>query len=92
MGTLVTVPLPFLSEPCRTMLALVVLTGVRIGELPALRWRVVDFEAGTLPSRPHSISTRTWWTVSTGRRFAPWIACCSQVFPSSMKVEIVGRL
>lgn len=37
-----------LSEPYRTMLVLIVLTGLRIGELLALRWRVVDLKAGTL--------------------------------------------
>jgi integrase len=37
-----------LEEPYRTMVALSALTGVRIGELLALRWRAVDLRAGTL--------------------------------------------
>ena len=37
-----------LPEPYKTMLVLIVLTGLRIGELLALRWRVVDLKAGTL--------------------------------------------
>lgn len=37
-----------LEEPYRTMVALSSLTGVRIGELLALRWQVVDFQARTL--------------------------------------------
>ena len=37
-----------LGEPYKTMLVVIVLTGLRIGELLALRWRVVDLEARTL--------------------------------------------
>jgi integrase len=37
-----------LEEPYKTMVALCSLTGVRIGELLALRWQVVDFQARTL--------------------------------------------
>jgi len=37
-----------LNEPYRTMVTIAVLTGLRIGELLALRWRVIDFEKGTL--------------------------------------------
>ena len=32
-----------LSEPCRTLVVIAVLTGLRIGELLALRWKHVDF-------------------------------------------------
>ena len=37
-----------LGEPYRTMVSLIAATGLRIGELLALRWRALDFEAGTL--------------------------------------------
>jgi len=40
-----------LREPYRTMLALVGATGLRIGELLALRWRALDLEHGTLAVR-----------------------------------------
>lgn len=36
------------EEPYRTMLTLTLLTGMRIGELLALRWRVIDLNAGTI--------------------------------------------
>ncbi len=40
--------LPELSEPCRTVVALAVLTGLRIGEILALRWKRVDMLRGTI--------------------------------------------
>jgi integrase len=40
--------LSHLDEPYQTMVVLVILTGLRIGELLALRWRVVDLKAETL--------------------------------------------
>lgn len=40
--------LPELSEPCRTVVAVAVLTGLRIGEILALRWRRVDMLRGTI--------------------------------------------
>lgn len=33
-----------LSEPCRTLVVIIVLTGLRIGELLALRWKHIDLE------------------------------------------------
>ncbi|HEX6465614.1 MAG TPA: tyrosine-type recombinase/integrase [Vicinamibacterales bacterium] len=38
-------------EPYRTMIELIAATGLRIGELLALRWRSVDLEIGTLTVR-----------------------------------------
>jgi integrase len=40
--------LPALSEPCRTVVTLAVLTGLRIGEILALRWKRVDMLRGTI--------------------------------------------
>jgi integrase len=37
-----------LEEPARTMVSVGVLTGLRIGEILALRWRDVDFRSGEL--------------------------------------------
>ncbi len=37
-----------LSEPSRSIALLLVLTGLRVGELLALRWKAVDLTAGTL--------------------------------------------
>jgi len=36
-------PLNSLPEPCRTLVVITVLTGLRIGELLALRWKHLDF-------------------------------------------------
>jgi len=40
-----------LNEPHRTMVSLIAATGLRIGELLALRWRSLDLEIGTLSVR-----------------------------------------
>jgi integrase len=40
-----------LGEPHRTMVSLIAMTGLRIGELLAVRWSAVDVEAGTLAVR-----------------------------------------
>ena len=40
--------LPALSEPCRTIVLAAVLTGMRIGEILALRWKRLDFVRGTI--------------------------------------------
>lgn len=37
-----------LREPYRTMVILVACTGLRVGELLALRWKVVDLTVGTI--------------------------------------------
>ena len=40
-----------LDEPARTMVSLIAATGLRIGELLALRWRTLDLQIGTLAVR-----------------------------------------
>lgn len=37
-----------LSEPVRTMVSVGILTGLRVGEILALRWRDLDFASGVL--------------------------------------------
>src|SRR5262249_56123432 len=44
----VTLLLTHLPEPVRTMVLLAVLTGLRVGEILALRWQDVDLEKGEL--------------------------------------------
>src|SRR5204863_7819230 len=39
------------DEPYRTMVELIAATGLRIGELLAVRWRALDLEIGTLAVR-----------------------------------------
>lgn len=43
--------LEHLDEPYRTMAGLIAVTGLRIGELLAVRWRSLDLEIGTLSVR-----------------------------------------
>ena len=43
--------LKHVDEPYRTMVSLIAATGLRIGELLALRWRALDLELGTLAVR-----------------------------------------
>ncbi len=43
--------LAHVEEPYRTMLSLIAATGLRIGELLALRWRALDLKHGTLAVR-----------------------------------------
>src|SRR5450755_2863166 len=40
--------LPELLEPCRTVVKVAVLTGLRIGEILALKWKRIDLLHGTL--------------------------------------------
>jgi integrase len=43
--------LKHLEEPYRTMVSLIAATGLRIGELLALRWSALDLEGGALAVR-----------------------------------------
>ncbi|NIV39789.1 MAG: tyrosine-type recombinase/integrase [Anaerolineae bacterium] len=49
--------LAVLREPCRTIVVLLVLTGLRIGELLALRWKNVDLRLGAVQVR-ETVSAR----------------------------------
>lgn len=85
--------LKHLDEPYRTMVRLIAVTGLRIGELLAVRWRSLDLEIGTLSVRESVYegkfqspktqnSTRTSSTPRTARQLKRSSANCSQVFPS----------
>lgn len=50
-GERLAVLLAQLGEPHRTMVELIAATGLRIGELLALRWSAIDLETGTLAVR-----------------------------------------
>jgi integrase len=56
--------LPTLPEPCRTLASLAVLTGIRIGELLALRWKHVNFLRKAIRIR-ENVSGRYFGTPKT---------------------------
>jgi integrase len=71
-----------LPEPSRSIAALIVLTGLRIGEMLALRWCDVDLVAGTLRVRQ---------TVYEGQFDTPKTKRSRRVVPlSPMAVQILG--
>lgn len=67
-----------LSEPCRTLVLVAVLTGLRIGELLALRWKAVDFIRGTVQVRE---------TVSEGKFGSPKTKSSKREIPISKPVS-----
>jgi integrase len=67
-----------LSEPCRTLVTLAVLTGLRIGELLALRWKHVDFLRGAIQVRE---------TFSEGRFGSPKTKSSRRDVPMSQPVK-----
>ena len=54
------------DEPYRTMVSLIAATGLRVGELLALRWGAIDLEIGTLAVR-ESVYEGTFQTPKTQR-------------------------
>jgi integrase len=71
-----------LPEPSRSIAALIVLTGLRIGEMLALRWCDVDLTAGTLRVRQ---------TVYEGQFDTPKTKRSRRVVPlSPIAVQILG--
>jgi integrase len=57
-----------LSEPYNTMVSLIAATGLRVGELLALRWGAVDLQTGTLSVR-ESVFEGTFSSPKTQRAF-----------------------
>jgi len=47
----VSILLASLPEPCRTLVVIAALTGLRIGELLALRWKNIDLKSGSIRVR-----------------------------------------
>lgn len=70
--TQVRVLLAALSEPCRTVVIVAVLTGMRIGEILALRWGRVDFVRGSIEvSETYSDGTFGTPKTRSSRRMIP---------------------
>ncbi|MGA7623247.1 MAG: tyrosine-type recombinase/integrase [Candidatus Acidiferrales bacterium] len=70
--------LNFLSEPCRTLVVTAVLTGLRISELLALRWKHVDFIRNAIQVRE---------TVYEGRFGSPKTKSSRRDVPMSQPVR-----
>jgi integrase len=66
-----------LSEPCRTLVLVAVLTGMRIGEVLALRWKAVDLVRGIIRVRE---------TVSEGKFGSPKTKSSRREIPISKPV------
>lgn len=66
-----------LSEPCRTLVLVAVLTGMRIGEILALRWKAIDLGRGSIQVRE---------TVSEGKFGAPKTKSSRRDIPMSQPV------
>jgi integrase len=94
-----------LPEPSRSIAALIVLTGLRIGEMLALRWCDVDLAAGTLRVR-QTVYERQFDTPKTkrSRRVVPLSPIAVQVlglqkqgsgttliFASALLIDLVTR-
>jgi integrase len=73
--------LAVLPEPCSTLVRLAVLTGLRIGELLALRWKNLDLERGMICVRA-SVSEGRFGSPKTksSRRDVPMSESVSQAF------------
>ncbi len=67
-----------LPEPCRTLVLVAVLTGMRIGEILALRWKAVDLARGVIQIRE---------TVSEGKFGAPKTKSSRREIPISQPVR-----
>jgi len=66
-----------LSEPCRTLVLVAVLTGMRIGEILALRWKAIDLNRGVIQVRE---------TVSEGKFGSPKTKSSRRDIPISQPV------
>lgn len=69
--------LPALPEPCRTVVLVAVLTGMRIGEILALRWKRLDLSRGAIEVAE---------TFSDGRFGSPKTRSSRRVIPMSSPV------
>jgi integrase len=69
-----------LPEPCRTVVLLAVLTGMRIGEILALRWKRVDLLRGTIEIAE---------SFSSGQFGSPKTRSSTRVIPMSSALQSV---
>jgi integrase len=73
-------PLPELQEPCRTVVQVAVLAGLRIGEILALRWKRIDLLRDTLEVAE---------TFSDGQFGPPKTRSSHRVIPISLALQSV---
>ena len=75
--------LPALSEPCRTIVLVAVLTGMRIGEILALRWKRLDLVRGAIEVA-ETFSDGSFGTPKTrsSRRVIPMSSAVREAFES----------
>jgi integrase len=71
-----------LPEPCRTLVLVAVLTGMRIGEILALRWKAVDLVRGLIQVRE---------TISEGKFGSPKTKSSRRDIPMSQPVREAFR-
>lgn len=64
-----------LSEPCRTLVVIIVLTGLRIGELLALRWKHIDFKHDVIHVRETVYEGQFGAPKTKSSRRAPRTSC-----------------
>jgi integrase len=75
--------LPALAEPCRTIVLVAVLTGMRIGEILALRWKRLDLTRGAIEVA-ETFSDGCFGTPKTrsSRRVIPMSSAVREAFES----------
>src|SRR6185437_12107804 len=81
--------LPALSEPCRTIVLVAVLTGMRIGEILALRWKRLDLNCGTIEVA-ETFSDGQFGTPKTrsSRRVIPMSSAMREAFKSRRAASV----
>ena len=81
--------LDVLPEPSRSIAALLAMTGLRVGELLALRWQDIDFDKGFLSVRQTVYEGHFDVPKSKrSRRTLPLGPACVQIFESLRKPEV----
>ena len=83
----VSILLNALAEPCRTLVLIATLTGLRIGELLALRWKNLDLKSGSIRVR-ETVHEGQFGTPKTksSKRDVPMSKPVREVFLARQKV------
>jgi integrase len=69
-----------LSEPCRSVVSVAVLTGMRIGEISALRWKRIDAPRGTIEvAKNYSCGEFVTPNTKSSRRVIPMSSALTSV-------------